>query len=63
MRETEQEKRERLAKNDQYMKMPYGAKVQLARERIWEWRDTCIKNGKNYAVSVGGLDSDRKSVV
>lgn len=57
MRETEQEKRERLAKNDQYMKMPYGAKVQLARERIWEWRDTCIKNGKNYAVSVGGLDS------
>ncbi len=56
-RETEEEKRERLAKNEQYMAMPYEAKVCLARSRIWEWYDECRKNDKNYAVSVGGLDS------
>lgn len=57
MKETEEEKQERLAKNAQYMAMPYEAKVCLARNRIWEWYDECRKNGKDYAVSVGGLDS------
>lgn len=57
MRETPEEKAERLAANAQYMAMPYEAKVCLARSRIWEWKETCELNGKNYAVSVGGLDS------
>lgn len=56
-KETEEEKRERLSMNDQYMAMPYGAKVSLARNRIWEWYDECKRNGKTCAVSVGGLDS------
>lgn len=56
-KETEEEKRERLAMNEQYMAMPYGAKVSLARTRIWEWYDECKRNGKTCAVSVGGLDS------
>lgn len=56
-KETEEEKRERLEKNEQYMSMPYGAKVSLARNRIWEWADECWRHGKGYAVSVGGLDS------
>lgn len=56
-KETEEEKRERLAMNEQYMAMPYGAKVSLARNRIWEWYDECKRNGKTCAVSVGGLDS------
>lgn len=37
--------------------MPYAAKVCLARSRIWEWVEECRRNEKNYAVSVGGLDS------
>lgn len=57
MKETEEQKRERLAKNAQYMAMPYEAKVCLARQRIWEWYDECRRNDKDYAVSVGGLDS------
>ena len=56
-KETEEEKQERLAMNAQYMAMPYGAKVSLAEARIWEWYRECGANGKNYAVSVGGLDS------
>lgn len=56
-KETEEEKRERLAKNDQYMAMPYEAKVRLARQRIWEWYEECRRNGKSCVVSVGGLDS------
>lgn len=57
MKETEEARRERLAINDQYMSMPYGAKVSLARQRIWEWKETCDANDHAYAVSVGGLDS------
>ena len=56
-KETEEEKRERLEKNEQYMAMPYEAKVGLARSRIWEWYDECRRSGKTCAVSVGGLDS------
>lgn len=56
-KETEEEKKARLAQNEQYLSMPYGAKVNLARNRIWEWYDACMKNGKHCAVSVGGLDS------
>ena len=56
-KETEEEKRERLEKNEQYLSMPYEAKVSLARSRIWEWYDECRRNGKTCAVSVGGLDS------
>jgi len=57
MKETEEERRQRLETNDQYLNAPYAVKVILARQRIWEWVDTCRRNGKNYAVSVGGLDS------
>lgn len=56
-RESEDEKRDRLDKNEQYMSMPYEAKVNLAKTRIWEWDDTCCHYGKTPAVSVGGLDS------
>lgn len=56
-RETEEEKRARIAQNEQYMSMPYEAKVCLARSRIWEWYDECRRNNKTPAVSVGGLDS------
>ena len=41
----------------QYMALPYEAKVGLAETRIMEWRDECRKHDKNYHVSVGGLDS------
>jgi len=41
----------------QYLAMPYGAKVSLAETRIWQWHDTCWEHGKDYHVSVGGLDS------
>ena len=57
MKETAEEKRERLEKNAQYLAQPYECKVILARQRIWEWHDTCRRNGKECAVSVGGLDS------
>lgn len=56
-KETEEEKRLRLAYNEQYMALPYEAKVNLARDRIYEWANECTKNDKSYAVSVGGLDS------
>lgn len=56
-RETKSEKSERIALNAQRMALPYGAKVNMAKRRIREWADFCWENGKNYAVSVGGLDS------
>lgn len=56
-RETKDEKLYRLQTNAQRMALPYGAKVNLAQRRIREWADFCWENGKNYAVSVGGLDS------
>lgn len=57
MRETEEEKRARLRKNDLYLNAPYDLKISLARSRVREWKLTCMREGKNYAVSVGGLDS------
>lgn len=56
-RETKSEKTERIALNAQRMALPYSAKVNMAKRRIREWADFCWENGKNYAVSVGGLDS------
>lgn len=57
MRETEEEKRARLQKNDIFLNEPYELKVKRARLRIREWRETCWANDKDCAVSVGGLDS------
>lgn len=56
-KETEEEKRYRLELNEQRLALPYSAKVKLAENRIFDWRDTCWEYGKDYAVSVGGLDS------
>lgn len=56
-RETEEEKRARLKHNDIQLHLPYALKVKHAEERVRDWRDTCDQFGKNYAVSVGGLDS------
>ena len=56
-KETEAEKKFRLQVNSQRMALPYEAKVNMAKRRIREWADMCYENGKNYAVSVGGLDS------
>ena len=57
MRETEEEKRARLQKNDIFLNEPYELKVKRARLRIRQWRETCWANDKDCAVSVGGLDS------
>lgn len=57
MKETREEKEERLYKNQMCLDMSYEGKLTLARARVREWKMTCIKNGKDYAVSVGGLDS------
>ena len=57
MKETEEEKRARLQKNDIFLNEPYALKVRRARLRIREWQETCWANGKDCAVSVGGLDS------
>ena len=56
-KETEAERKLQLQKNAQRMALPYEAKVNMAKRRIREWADMCYENGKNYAVSVGGLDS------
>ena len=56
-KETKEEQRSRLAANEQRMALPYQQKVTLAKRRIEQWADVCYENGKNYAVSVGGLDS------
>lgn len=56
-KETPEEKAERLATIQQYLDQPYDLKVITAENRIWEWHDTCREYGKDYAVSVGGLDS------
>lgn len=57
MKETREEKETRLYKNQMCLDMSYEGKLTLARARVREWKMTCIKNGKDYAVSVGGLDS------
>ena len=56
-KETPEEKRERLAINEQRLALPYGAKVELAANRVRDWQKTCWEYDKDYAVSVGGLDS------
>lgn len=56
-RETKEEKLERIGVNAQRMALSYRGKVNMAKRRIREWADFCWDNGKNYAVSVGGLDS------
>lgn len=57
MKETPEEKAYRLETNRQYLEQPYECKVIQARNRICEWYNTCMWNGKKPAVSVGGLDS------
>jgi len=56
-RETPEERDERIRLNKQRMALPYEAKVALAENRVWDWQNTCREYGKDYAVSVGGLDS------
>lgn len=56
-RETAEERELRLSRNEQMLALPYSAKVNAAAVRVFDWVDTCAKYGKDYAVSVGGLDS------
>lgn len=56
-RETAEERELRISTNYQMLALPYEAKVNLARNRIRDWAETCELYGKSYAVSVGGLDS------
>lgn len=52
------------SKSDYYMdvfrlkqKLPYEAKVELAKRRVYEFYDECNIRGLNTHISVGGLDS------
>lgn len=56
-RMTEEEKQEIIERNAYYNNMSYEEKLNHAEAKIYEWVDTCAEDGKNYAVSVGGLDS------
>ena len=56
-KETPEEKRARLEANEQHMSLPYDLKVRMAKNRVKDWQNVCWEYGKNYAVSVGGLDS------
>lgn len=56
-RQTEEEKKEIIERNAYYNKMSYEDKVDHATDIVLEWTEICADNGKNYAVSVGGLDS------
>lgn len=56
-RETPEEKAWRMKHNAMMLAQPYEVKVAMAETRIREWKDVCAEYGKNYAVSVGGLDS------
>lgn len=56
-KETAEEKAERLKRNDFLLNRPYADKVQWAADVVEAWKDVCEEYGKNYAVSVGGLDS------
>lgn len=56
-KETEDEKKARINKNRIYLAASYEDKVRLAKKRVREWRDVCFANGRDCAVSVGGLDS------
>lgn len=54
---TEAEKQEIRERNAYYNQMSYEDKVDVATARVIEWTEICADKGKNYAVSVGGLDS------
>ena len=54
---TEEEKTEIIERNAYFNRMSYEDKIDVATERVIEWTEICADNGKNYAVSVGGLDS------
>lgn len=56
-KETAEEKEERLKRNDFLLNRPYSDKVQWAADVVEAWKEVCEEYGKNYAVSVGGLDS------
>lgn len=54
---TDEEKNEIIERNAYFNRMSYEDKVDVATERVIEWTEICADHGKNYAVSVGGLDS------
>lgn len=56
-KETAEEKQARLERNDYLLSLPHDKKVQWAADIVEDWARTCEDYGKNYAVSVGGLDS------
>ena len=56
-KETPEEKQARLEANEQHLALPYDLKVRMAEARIRDWQNVCWEYGKDYAVSVGGLDS------
>ena len=56
-KETPEEKQARLEANEQHLALPYNLKVRMAETRIRDWQNVCWEYGKDYAVSVGGLDS------
>lgn len=53
----EAEKQEIIERNKYYNQMNYEDKIDIATQRVVEWAEICADAGKNYAVSVGGLDS------
>lgn len=57
VRMSEDEKNEIIERNAYYNSMSYEDKIDVATARVLEWTETCADAGKNYAVSVGGLDS------
>lgn len=56
-RVSEEEKQEIIERNAYYNQMSYEDKIDVATARVLEWTEICADAGKNYAVSVGGLDS------
>jgi 3'-phosphoadenosine 5'-phosphosulfate sulfotransferase (PAPS reductase)/FAD synthetase len=54
---TDEERNEIIERNAYFNRMSYEDKVDVATERVIEWTEICADHGKNYAVSVGGLDS------
>lgn len=56
-KETPEEREARKTANALMLAGSYEAKVMHAEQKVKEWADYCDDHGKNYAVSVGGLDS------
>ena len=54
---SEEEKNEIIERNRYFNSMSYEDKLDVAKSRVIEWTEICADAGKNYAVSVGGLDS------